>query len=83
MAPEYLATWLFYFQPLYSQQVAITLQSIIKLTQRLITKFAITNSSLLERAIKTGAEISDDELGYDSEEEVDQNKSRQKGGAVK
>ena len=47
------------------------------------TKFNVNNSPLLEKAIKSGAEISDDEIGQNSEEEPDQVKTNQKGGARK
>ncbi len=48
------------------------------------TKFNINNSTLLGKAIKSGAEISDDELGYSSgEEEAVQIKDNQIGGARK
>jgi hypothetical protein len=49
----------------------------------LIAKFDVNSSSLLEKAISSGAEISDDEVGYSSEEELDQVKANQKGGARK
>ncbi len=47
------------------------------------TKFNVNNSSLLEKAISSGTEISDDEVGYSSEEELDQVKTNQKGEARK
>jgi hypothetical protein len=49
----------------------------------LIAKFDVNSSSLLGKAISSRAEISDDEVGYSSEEELDQVKANQKGGARK
>jgi hypothetical protein len=47
------------------------------------TKFNVNNSTLLEKVIKSGVEISDDEFGYSDEETEAQVKDNQIGGARK
>ncbi len=49
----------------------------------LLVKFNVNSSSLLEKAIQSEIEISDDEIGYISEEEIDQTKTKQTGSAIK